>query len=144
MAKSYRTAKGRIINMEELRQANEEKVAAGNAGLNARGDRLGPGGSVAERVAERARQAAGSQPRKTTSVKPPISQTITAEEAAIPLGEKLREAEEARKAQEKPQERFDEEGNIILDEPQPTKKVARKKAARKNDGGDDASETPEG
>lgn len=139
MAKTYRTAKGRIINMEELRQANEEKVAAGNAKLNARGDRLGPGGSIAERVAQRARQAAGARPRKSTSVKPPISQTITAEEAAIPLSEQLREAEAARQAQQKPQERFDQEGNIILEEPGST----RKKTTKKTHGGHDAPETPQ-
>lgn len=130
--------------MEELRQANEEKVAAGNAGLNARGDRLGPGGSIAERVAQRARQAASSQPRKTTSVKPPISQTITAEEAAIPLGEQIREAEKARKESEKPTERFDEEGNIIIEEPEPKRKRAPRKRAENNTGEDDAPETPEG
>lgn len=142
MAKTYRTAKGSIINMEELRQANEEKVAAGNAGLNARGDRLGPGGSIAERVAQRARQTAQSQPRQVTSVKPPISQTITPEEAAIPLAEQKQKADEARKASAKPVEVVDQDGDITVAES--TRKSGTRKGQQRKEDGDDAPQTPQG
>lgn len=146
MAKSYRTAKGRMLNMEELRAANEGKVAAGNAKLNARGDKLGPGGSIAERVAERARKASTAQPSKRTSIKPPVAKTMKLEdepenttpqqpvpqEAAVPVGEQT--ATEVAYEEE-----MDEEGNIVVKKvPAKTKK---RRATRKTKGGDDAPTT---
>jgi hypothetical protein len=47
MKKVYRTALGKVIDMDNLRLANEETIAVGNMKVNARGDELGPGGSVA-------------------------------------------------------------------------------------------------
>jgi hypothetical protein len=46
MKKTYRTALGRYIDMDQLRLANEETIAVGNMKVNARGDELGPGGEV--------------------------------------------------------------------------------------------------
>jgi hypothetical protein len=44
--KMYRTANGKMIDMELLRQRNELVPAVGNARVNARGDELGPGGQI--------------------------------------------------------------------------------------------------
>jgi len=38
--------RGEVIDMERLKMSNAEQVALGNAGKNARGDQLGPGGVV--------------------------------------------------------------------------------------------------
>jgi len=46
MSKVYRSAQGRMIDIEKLRLANEETIAVGNMKVNARGDQLGPGGRV--------------------------------------------------------------------------------------------------
>lgn len=46
MKKVYRTALGKVIDMDNLRLANEETIAVGNMKVNARGDELGPGGAV--------------------------------------------------------------------------------------------------
>lgn len=46
MAKSYRSALGKPIDMDTLRLANEETIAVGNMKVNARGDELGPGGKI--------------------------------------------------------------------------------------------------
>lgn len=43
---TYRTAQGKMINMDTLRVRNEETIAVGNMKTNARGDELGPGGVV--------------------------------------------------------------------------------------------------
>ena len=43
----YRTMQGRMIDIEKLRGANEDVRAVGNMNVNARGDVLGPGGSIA-------------------------------------------------------------------------------------------------
>lgn len=42
----YKTARGRQIDMQSIIAANEKEIAVGNAGVNARGDRLGPGGKI--------------------------------------------------------------------------------------------------
>lgn len=44
--KVYRTANGKSIDMDLLRQRNELTPAVGNARVNARGDELGPGGQI--------------------------------------------------------------------------------------------------
>ena len=44
--KIYKTAPGKIVDMDMLRQRNELTPAVGNARVNARGDELGPGGKV--------------------------------------------------------------------------------------------------
>lgn len=46
MKKVYRTALGKVIDMDNLRLANEETIALGNMKVNARGDELGPGGKI--------------------------------------------------------------------------------------------------
>jgi hypothetical protein len=53
MKKMYTTAMGKKIDLESLRAVNEETIAVGNMKVNARGDQLGPGGTV-----ERSRNAA--------------------------------------------------------------------------------------
>lgn len=44
--KKYRTANGKLVDMDGLRLANEDTIAVGNMRTNARGDELGPGGKV--------------------------------------------------------------------------------------------------
>lgn len=46
MAKIYRTAQGRQLDIETIRLQNELVPALGNMKVNARGDQLGPGGKV--------------------------------------------------------------------------------------------------
>lgn len=44
--KVYRSANGKIVDMDLLRQKNELVPAVGNVRVNARGDQLGPGGKI--------------------------------------------------------------------------------------------------
>ena len=44
--KVHRSANGKIVDMDLLRQKNELTPAVGNARVNARGDELGPGGKI--------------------------------------------------------------------------------------------------
>jgi hypothetical protein len=47
MAKQiYRSARGKEIDMLQLVKQNEMTIAVGNAKVNARGDKLGPGGTI--------------------------------------------------------------------------------------------------
>ena len=43
-----RSMRGKTVNMGQLMAANQTKVAIGNARLNARGDRVAPGGAIIE------------------------------------------------------------------------------------------------
>lgn len=54
MARKYRTAKGKMIDMEAMRTANEKTVASGNMKVNAKGDELGKGGRIVRTAKERA------------------------------------------------------------------------------------------
>ena len=42
----YRTMQGRMVDIEKLRAANETVQAVGNMNVNARGDVLGPNGTI--------------------------------------------------------------------------------------------------
>jgi len=44
--KIHRSALGKEVDMEKLRNQNELTLAVGNARVNARGDELGPGGKI--------------------------------------------------------------------------------------------------
>jgi hypothetical protein len=46
MGKTYKTAQGRSLDLEQLKLRNELTPAVGNMRVNARGDQLGPGGKV--------------------------------------------------------------------------------------------------
>jgi hypothetical protein len=46
MTKIYKTARGKTIDMDKVKLANETVNAVGNMKVNARGDRLGGGGKV--------------------------------------------------------------------------------------------------
>jgi hypothetical protein len=48
MPKIYRSARGKIVDIDKLRLMNEETVAAGNQLVNARGDKLNHLGQVSE------------------------------------------------------------------------------------------------
>ncbi len=46
MGKVYKTMQGKEVDMDKLMRANELMPAIGNIRVNARGDELGPGGTV--------------------------------------------------------------------------------------------------
>ena len=44
--KTYKTMRGKIVDMDQLEQRNELTPAVGNARVNARGDEIGAGGKI--------------------------------------------------------------------------------------------------
>ena len=46
MSRVYKTARGKMIDIDAVKLANEDTIAVGNMKVNARGDKLGPGGRV--------------------------------------------------------------------------------------------------
>jgi hypothetical protein len=71
MSRQYRTSKGRIVDMDQLRIKNENSTAVGNMNVNSRGDKIGPGGKVTEYANARARAYYKDNPKavKTISIK---------------------------------------------------------------------------
>lgn len=68
----HRTAQGRPIDMESLAAQHKGKVALGNMGVNAGGDKLGQGGEVVKTSNERVQDYYNENPnttRQTVSVK---------------------------------------------------------------------------
>jgi hypothetical protein len=50
--KTYTTARGKSIDLDQLIKRNELTPAVGNARVNARGDELGPGGRIVRKREE--------------------------------------------------------------------------------------------
>jgi hypothetical protein len=48
MSKVYKSVKGKMVDMDKVKLANESVTAVGNMRVNARGDLLGTGGSIAQ------------------------------------------------------------------------------------------------
>jgi hypothetical protein len=47
MSKIYKTARGKSVDIDKVKLANETAVAVGNMRVNARGDAIGAGGKIA-------------------------------------------------------------------------------------------------
>jgi len=69
--KFYKTMQGKEIDLEAIRMQNENAVAVGNGKMNARGDRLGPGGAIEKKreevVADYYENFPGARPAPTTT-----------------------------------------------------------------------------
>jgi len=66
----YKTARGKEVDMIKLVKQNEMAVAVGNAKVNARGDKLGPGGQIVKRREEIIAEGAGSGIPNQVNVRP--------------------------------------------------------------------------
>lgn len=48
MGRMYKTAQGKMVDVDSIRLVNESTIAVGNMKVNARGDQLGSGGKVVQ------------------------------------------------------------------------------------------------
>ena len=66
-----KTYRGQPIDMESLRQLGEKSIAMGNMGVNAKGDKLGPGGKIIQTAQQRTRAhyTAPQESSKNVSIK---------------------------------------------------------------------------
>jgi len=139
MARKYRTAKGKMIDMEAMRTANERTVASGNMKVNAKGDELGKGGRVVKPVKERAAarhrtvkqttQASLKKPleNKETKINPdPKPEPTPIEEAELTV-ETIRKREDGSSYKEV----MTPDGDIEIVELDPPKEEAPKKKKKK-------------
>ena len=68
-----KTMRGRVVDMNKLINQNEMAVAVGNVRVNARGDLLGPGGTIIKKheevVAEAAQNSVPNQINSRKNIK---------------------------------------------------------------------------
>lgn len=79
--KLYKTMQGKEIDLEAIRIQNEMAVAVGNGKMNARGDRLGPGGKIEKKVEEVAADYYENYPTPTPL--PVESTTVVSEKSNL-------------------------------------------------------------
>lgn len=79
----YRTMQGRMVDIEKLRAANESVQAVGNMNVNARGDVLGPGGTVVapksdviQKYYEQPRGKVDDSPARYKPATPPVKEPV--------------------------------------------------------------------
>lgn len=70
--KTYRSAQGRPVNFDEMLAANPKTIAAGNANLNARGDKIGRGGKIIKTAEQLAAESKSDASQKNVSIKKDI------------------------------------------------------------------------
>lgn len=109
----YKTHRGREIDMEALRRQNEKTVAVGNMGVNARGDKLGPGGTVVQPAQRSAKMHYDTQKSSTETVS--IKGDVVDPETVFPEETKAEKVVKPRKKRQ-PTERETDSGDIIIED----------------------------
>lgn len=94
-ARTYKTARGRTIDIGALVLKNENTRAVGNMGVNARGDKIDSMGNVIQSRAELANQRYQSRPSNVTNQ--PVSQAHQTAAAPAPVAKPKREVPEVNK-----------------------------------------------
>jgi hypothetical protein len=112
----YKSYRGKMVDIDELRRKHEKTVAAGNMSVNAKGDTLGPGGEILETTQRKARKHYTTTQTTRTSVSIKGDQ-----ETAEVFAEEKKKTEPKKKTaakKAKPIEIEDDDGNITLQEPE--------------------------
>ena len=102
--KQYKTMKGKIVDLELLRQRNEMTPAVGNARVNARGDELGAGGKIIRKKEDKLRDYYADNP--ATVPDESVAKTIVADE---PVAEETSSKPKTTRAQKKVAAKVEEE-----------------------------------
>lgn len=94
----HRSFQGKVIDMEKLMQKHELTPAVGNAHMNARGDKLGPGGRIIKTREEVVAEYYEANPRaKVKTAGPKIVEepkTVAPTPAPAPSKSKKSQSEE--------------------------------------------------
>ena len=70
----HRTMQGREIDMEKLMRQNELMPAIGNMNVNARGDQLGPGGTIIKKREDIVAEYYENNPEARPTYTPPVTE----------------------------------------------------------------------
>lgn len=112
--KVYRSANGKTVDMDMLRQRNELTPAVGNARVNARGDELGPGGKIVRKREEVLRDYyEASQAHIQDEVIPRAAAPAPVETAKAPAKKVTKKAEVAAAQDAEDEWIEDDDGNFV-------------------------------
>jgi len=118
--KTYRTAQGKPIDMDMLRQRNELTPAVGNARVNARGDEIGAGGKIIRKREDVLRDYYADNPQAAPDEVITRESLQQAQEAQAPVQTKAEKKASATKKsaaeKAKEQEELDAKDDWIEDE----------------------------
>jgi len=70
---AHKSMRGEVIDMDKLMGRNELTPAVGNAGFNARGDKIGPGGKIIQTREEMMAQYHEASPKARTMTSGPVA-----------------------------------------------------------------------
>jgi len=82
MGKTHRSMQGKQVDMEKLMTQNELMPAVGNVRVNARGDELGPGGTIIRKRED----IVGAYYENNPKAIPDMPSPIVSKKAAVELG----------------------------------------------------------
>ena len=88
MTRTYKTMKGREIDMDQLLEKNQLMPAVGNVRMNARGDELGPGGQVVKKREETINLYYESNPAANVSAQGKRVNTVMQDSVTFSKGKK--------------------------------------------------------
>ena len=97
--KTYKTMRGKMVDMDQLEQRNELTPAVGNARVNARGDELGPGGKVVRKREDIMREYYETTNKVPDEPKPTAE--VKVDEAPAPTATKTTKTRAQQKVEEK-------------------------------------------
>lgn len=78
MGNMHRSMQGKVVDMDKLIGQNELMPAIGNAKVNARGDTLGPGGSIIKKREDVMAEYYENNPKAIPEVAKPIEKKVSA------------------------------------------------------------------
>lgn len=87
MGNMHRSMQGKVVDMDKLMGQNELMPAIGNAKVNARGDELGPGGTIIKKREDVMAEYYESNPKAIPDVPAPVEQkAVTVDEPVTTKG----------------------------------------------------------
>lgn len=88
MTRTYKTMKGKEIDMDQLLEKNQLMPAVGNVRMNARGDELGPGGQVIKKREETINEYYESNPAANVTAQGKRVNTVMQDSVTYSKGNK--------------------------------------------------------
>jgi hypothetical protein len=91
LKQTYKSARGKEIDMVRLVKQNEMAVAVGNAKVNARGDKLGPNGAIVKTREQIVSEQAGATIPNQINVRPQPAPEPEVKVAAQPTKKNIKD-----------------------------------------------------
>jgi hypothetical protein len=81
----HRSMQGKIVDMNKLINQNEMTIAVGNMGVNARGDKIGPGGQIIKKREDVLRESSVGVPDQINVRTAPTPEAVAAPKVTAPV-----------------------------------------------------------